>query len=106
VLWIVLSCGQGRFWKHRELVARYSEAQTGCPVTYAYTPGEGRQWLRDHGFEPAEVWVDHVFPYSIPDYKEYRYKKVWYFRCLPAPLFRLLETSFGWHLCMTARPRA
>jgi 2-polyprenyl-3-methyl-5-hydroxy-6-metoxy-1,4-benzoquinol methylase len=103
VLWIVLSYGRGQFWKERELTARYSEAQTGCPVTYAYTPSEGAAWLRAHGFEPYEVFAEHVFPYSIPEYKEYRYKKVWYFRWLPAGLFRALERHFGWHLCLTAR---
>jgi 2-polyprenyl-3-methyl-5-hydroxy-6-metoxy-1,4-benzoquinol methylase len=105
VLWIVLGYGKGQFWRREDLVARYSEAQTGCPVTYTYTPRQGEDWLRQHGFEPTEVWVDHVFPYSIPEYKEYRYKKVWYFRMLPREAFRALERAFGWHLCMTARPR-
>ncbi len=104
VLWIVMSYGKGQFWKERELTARYSEAETGCPVTYAYTPEEGRLWLREHGFEPYEVFADHIFAYSIPEYREYRYKKVCYFRWLPAPLFRALEKRFGWHLCLTARP--
>ena len=104
VLWIVAVYGKGQFWRERELTATYSEAQTGCPVTYAYTPSEGRQWLREHGFTATEVFADHIFPYSIPEYKEYRYKRVWYFRILPHPLFRALERSFGWHLCMTARP--
>jgi 2-polyprenyl-3-methyl-5-hydroxy-6-metoxy-1,4-benzoquinol methylase len=102
VLWIVMSWGKGRFWKERELTARYSEAETGCPVTYAYTPAEGTAWLRAHGFEPTEVFVDHIFPYSIPEYREYRYRKVWYFRWMPTALFRALERRFGWHLCMTA----
>jgi 2-polyprenyl-3-methyl-5-hydroxy-6-metoxy-1,4-benzoquinol methylase len=105
VLWIVLGYGKGQFWRREDLVARYSEAQTGCPVTYTYTPRQGEDWLRQHGFEPTEVWVDHVFPYSIPEYMEYRYKKVWYFRMLPREAFRALERAFGWHLCMTARPR-
>ncbi len=104
VLWIVAVYGKGRFWRERELTATYSEAQTGCPVTYAYTPSEGRQWLHEHGFQATEVLVDHIFPYSIPEYKQYQYKRVWYFRILPHPLFRALERSFGWHLCMTARP--
>jgi len=105
VLWIVMGYGKGQIWRREELVARYSEAQTGCPVTYTYTPQQGQEWLRRHGFEPTDVWVDHVFPYSIPEYKEYRYRKVWYFRMLPSPAFRALERAFGWHLCMTARPR-
>ena len=105
VLWIVLGYGKGQFWRREELIARYSEAQTGCPVTYTYTPRQGEEWLRRHGFEPTDVFVDHVFPYSIPEYKEYRYKKVWHFRMLPPAAFRALERAFGWHLCMTARPR-
>lgn len=104
VLWIVAVYGRGQFWRERELTATYSEAQTGCPVTYAYTPSEGRQWLREHGFQATEVFADHIFPYSIPEYKEYRYERVWYFRILPHPVFRALEKAFGWHLCMTARP--
>ncbi|MGC8960611.1 MAG: hypothetical protein ACP5OO_12685, partial [Chloroflexia bacterium] len=50
----------------------------------------------------TEMWVDHIFPYRIPDYVQYRYVKVWYFRWMPKPLFRWLERYFGWHLCVTA----
>jgi 2-polyprenyl-3-methyl-5-hydroxy-6-metoxy-1,4-benzoquinol methylase len=103
VAWIILTEGKGAFWRERELTARHSEAQTGCPVTYAYSPAEGREWLESHGFAVDEVLVDHVFPYSIPEYKEYRYKKVWYFRVMPSGLFRAFERRLGWHLCMTAR---
>ncbi len=105
VLWIVLAFGKGRFWRQRELTAQYSEAQTGCPVTYSYTPAEGRRWLERNGYESVDVWVDHIFPYRIADYKQYRYRKEWYFRWLPRPLFRGLERMFGWHLCMTAVPK-
>lgn len=37
VFWIVAALGQGRFWKADELIAEHSEAETGCPVTFAYT---------------------------------------------------------------------
>jgi SAM-dependent methyltransferase len=30
--WILLTEGKGQFWKLQELVARNSEAQTGCPI--------------------------------------------------------------------------
>jgi len=105
VLWIVTAYGKGQFWKERELTARYSEAQTGCPVTYAYSPSEGVAWLREHGFEATEVFVDHIFPYSIPEYREYRYRKVWFFRWMPTVIFRALERRLGWHLCITAELR-
>ena len=102
VLWILLTEGRGAFWKLDELVARNSEAQTGCPVTYTYTPRSVRGLLR--GFRVEQLFVDHIFPYRIPDYVKYRYIRKWYFRALPDPFFRALERRFGWHLCVTARP--
>jgi 2-polyprenyl-3-methyl-5-hydroxy-6-metoxy-1,4-benzoquinol methylase len=102
VLWILLTYGKGQFWRLAELVAQYSEAQTGCPVTYTFTKREIRDLLERHGFRVTEIWVDHIFPYRIPDYVQYRYVKVWYFRWMPQPLFRWLERHFGWHICVTA----
>ncbi len=100
VLWILLTYGKGQFWRLAELVAQHSEAQTGCPITYTYSPQEVRRLL--DGFEITEMWVDHIFPYRIPDYMQYRYVWAWYFRWMPRPLFRWLERHFGWHLCVTA----
>ena len=31
----------------------------------------------------TDVSVDHIFPYRIPEYVQYRYKMVWYFRWMP-----------------------
>ncbi|MEN2992618.1 MAG: class I SAM-dependent methyltransferase [Bacteroidia bacterium] len=104
VLWILLKYGRGQFWKAAEWVARYSEAQEGSPVTYTFTRRELKALLERTGFTPVEMWVDHIFPYRIADYKQYRYVKVWYFRWMPSWLFRALERRFGWHLCATAIP--
>lgn len=106
VLWILLTYGKGQFWRLTELVARHSEAQTGCPVTYTFTRREVRELLEAYGFQVVEMWVDHIFPYRIPDYVQYRYIKVWYFRWMPGPLFRWLERHWGWHLCVTASPQS
>jgi 2-polyprenyl-3-methyl-5-hydroxy-6-metoxy-1,4-benzoquinol methylase len=105
VLWVLFVYGKGRFWKLNRLIAEYSEAQTGCPVTYSYSRTSGRKWLAEHGFQVTDVMVDHIFPYSIPEYVQYRYKVVWYFRWMPRFLFRALERAFGWHLCLTAKPK-
>ena len=102
VLWSVLRYGAGRFWDWRRVIARYSEAQTGCPVTYTYTKRELKDMLEAHGFRVVDIFVDHIFPYRISDYIEYRYCKEWYFRWMPPALFRWLERHFGWHLCVTA----
>jgi 2-polyprenyl-3-methyl-5-hydroxy-6-metoxy-1,4-benzoquinol methylase len=102
VFWILLNEGRGQFWKLRELVAKNSEAQTGCPITYTYTRREGRGLLEGHGFRVREVAVDHIFPYRIQDYVQYRYVREPYFRWMPAALFHALEERLGWHLCITA----
>lgn len=104
VLWILFAYGKGRFWKLDRLIADYSEAQTGCPVTYSYSRRGGKEWLQQHGFRVTKAYADHIFPYSIPDYVQYRYRKVWYFRWMPRLLFRGLERLFGWHLCLIAQP--
>lgn len=103
VLWILLNYGKGAFWQLDRLVARHSEAQTGCPITYTYSKQAIRELLMLNGFEITDIWVDHIFPYNIGDYVHYRYNKVWYFRSMPESVFRWLEQHFGWHLCVTAR---
>lgn len=103
VFWILLTYGHGRFWRLDRLVATYSEAQTGCPVTSVYSRGQARQWLRQHGFQVTGVRAEHIFRYKIEDYVRYRYTPVWYFRWVPDRAFRWLERAWGWHLCLTAR---
>ena len=102
VLWMVLKYGKGDFRKTRSLIAEHSEAQFGSPVTYAYTKRELSELLAKYGFRVTDVFVDHIFPWRIKDYVEYRYVKVWYFRWIPQRLFRKLERALGWHLCATA----
>lgn len=96
--------GKGRFWDAPALVARVSEAQTGCPVTYTYSRSEGRALLERHGLRVVDTMVDHIFPYRLKDYVEYRYVRRPWIRLLPAPAFRALERELGWHLCLTAEP--
>jgi ubiquinone/menaquinone biosynthesis C-methylase UbiE len=102
VFWIVAAQGRGRFWKTDEFVATHSEAQTGCPVTFSYTRGEARELVEKSGFRVRELRVDHVFPYRIRDYVQYRYVREPYFRWMPEPLFRAFERRFGWHLLVSA----
>lgn len=106
VFWILLRYGKGAFWKLDRLIAENSEAQTGCPVTYVYSRAQGAELLARGGLRMTEARVDHIFPYRIRDYVQYRYVRVWYFRWMPRAMFRALEQLAGWHLCMTAAPAA
>jgi 2-polyprenyl-3-methyl-5-hydroxy-6-metoxy-1,4-benzoquinol methylase len=102
VLWILMGYGKGQFWRLNDLIAEHSEAQTGCPVTYTYTRRQGRKLLESFGFHVVDVSVEHIFPYRIADYVQYRYVKSWPWSWTPTPLFRWMERHFGWHLCLTA----
>lgn len=101
VLWILLTYGKARCWRLKELVVRYSEKAKGCPCTYTFTRSQLHRLLEKHGFKIKEIWADHIFPYRIADYVQFRYIKAWYFRYIPQRLFRWLEQHFGWHLCVT-----
>jgi hypothetical protein len=101
VLWIILTEGRGAFWRLDELVARSSEAQTGCPVTYTYSEATAAELL--DGLGVVESSVEFIFPYRISDYVEYRYVRNWYLRVLPESWFRWLERRIGWHRCIVAK---
>jgi hypothetical protein len=101
---MLLAAGKGQFWKLDRLIAERSEAQTGCPVTYSYSRTSGCQLLESRGFQVTDTLVDHIFPYSIPEYVRHEYRKVWYFRWMPQGLFRALERALGWHLCSRRSP--
>lgn len=100
--WIVLSKGRGAFWRAEELTRQYAEAQTGCPVAYTYTPRDIANLLE--GFEIQSIQKDHIFPYRVDDYVQYRYRREWYFAVIPAPAFKWLEHRLGWHTLVVARP--
>jgi len=105
VFWILAGAERGRFWRADELVAKHSEAQTGCPVTFTYTRREARELIERNGFAIRGLHVNHVFPYRIRDYVEYRHVREPFFRWMPDPLFRAFERRFGWHLLITAEAR-
>lgn len=104
VLSILITEAHGAYSRLRETVARHSEAQTGCPVTYCYSRSEVRDLLGAHGFAVEDLWVDHIFPYRVADYVKYRYVKAFPFSWLPQGAMNALERQLGWHLCVTARP--
>jgi hypothetical protein len=103
VLALLISEGRGKIWKLDEVVARGSEAQTGCPVTYCYSQRSARDWLAGADFAVTDSRVDHIFPYRVSEYVAYRYVKNWWWRSLPEPVFRGIERAFGWHLLLTAK---
>lgn len=102
VYFVLSTYGRGAFWNLDRMIAEHSEAQQGCPVTYTYSKRQARTMIERTGMRIESLFVDHIFPWRIEDYIQYRYRKVWYFAVLPTALFRRLERQWGWHLCLTA----
>jgi ubiquinone/menaquinone biosynthesis C-methylase UbiE len=101
-LWAWLRHGlAGRGWNSRQAIRYYAEAQTDCPIVHTYTDREVRELLRP--LEVVSITNDHIFPYVISDYVQHLYRKVWYFRLMPAGLFKRLEQAYGWHKLIVAR---
>ena len=103
VLSILLREAHGAWWRLDDSVARHSEAQTGCPVTYIYSRAEARHLMEAAGFRVTDLSLAHIFPYRVRDYVKYRYEKAFPFRWLPPQAMRALERRLGWHLCLTAQ---
>lgn len=101
-LWILLKYGKGKFWKFKELIARHSEAQTGCPITHVYSKSEIKKLVESAGFRVKKIEIDHIFRFDIEHYKKHAYVVDWKFRWMPKWLFRTLERTVGWHLLVEA----
>lgn len=84
------------------LITKYSEAQKNCPVTHTFSKWKIKKMLERNGFRVRRIWIDHIFPYDIPHYQNHEYQKVWYFKYMPVFVFRMLERTIGWHICITA----
>lgn len=84
------------------LIAKHSEAQEGCPVTYSYTPDDLSRILDSLGLEIVEIKIDHIFPYRIEEYRNNIYVRedIWQ---MPAETFDLFQKKYGWHLMVKAK---
>lgn len=100
LFWIMKEEGVWDMSRIDELVARSSEAQTGCPVTYTYTEDSVRELLE--GFTVSDVRKAHIFTWDVDAYRRYEYKKApeWVNVC--DDRLAELEKELGWHLLVTA----
>jgi SAM-dependent methyltransferase len=85
-----------------ELVARNSEAQTGCPVTYTYTDETARTLL--DGFRCLDMHKAHIFTWDVDAYRRYEYQKAPEWANVSDEDLAALERELGWHLLIRAVP--
>lgn len=79
------------------------EAQFGCPIANSYTKQELKELLSNNGFEIVAIEQTHIFPYRIPEYKNYQYVKEKWFELMPENIFQTLQKNFGWHQLVEAK---
>lgn len=84
-----------------EIMAKRSEAQSGCPVTYTYTFDEARQLLA--GFDIVSQEKAHIFTWDVPHYIQYQYVKAEPWKNVSDQELAALEKELGWHMLLKAR---
>lgn len=77
------------------------EAQTGCPIAFTYRANDVCKLL--NGMKVLSIKKDHIFPYVVDAYKQFRY--VWAFPWVlfPRKFFRWCERIMGWHLLVVSK---
>jgi ubiquinone/menaquinone biosynthesis C-methylase UbiE len=83
-----------------EVVARNSEAQTGCPVTYTYTPDSVKDLLK--GYRVLDVSKAHIFTWDVEAYRRHQYKKDAAWAHVSEEELAALEKELGWHTLVRA----
>ncbi len=101
LFWIMREEGIWDLGRLDELIARNSEAQTGCPVTYTYTVEGVRRLLS--GFEILTLRKAHIFTWDIQSYVQYEYRKDPAWASVGDDLLTELEKELGWHTLVQAR---
>jgi len=100
LFWVMHEEGVWDMGRLDELIARNSEAQTGCPVTYTYTPAGIHRLLE--GFVVDDIHKAHIFTWDIDAYKDYRYVRDDAWAGVDDELLAELEEELGWHMLVTA----
>lgn len=85
------------------LIASYSEAQTGCPVTYSYTLEGAKRLFSD--FDILDIKKSHIFSWDIPKYISYVYEKEDCFKNISDEFFHEIEDELGWHILIKAKKK-
>lgn len=85
-------------------IAEYSEAQTGCPVTYTYTFEDLKQLL-EPWFDVTDLEKAHIFRWKIEPYRNNVYVKEDFWSNVSEEEYEKMEKELGWHSLVKAVKR-
>lgn len=101
LMWLMHTEGPWDMSAVDQILARSSEAQTGCPVTYSYTLTSVRELLSD--FEIVDLRKAHIFTWDVEAYKNHTFKKDPAWARVNDDELAELEQELGWHLLVKCR---
>ena len=90
-----------KFSNINELVQRYSEAQSGCPVTYTFTFDEVEKTVGS-SLKIKKIWKDHIFIWDIEKYKGGEYEADAPFKNVGEDYLCEMKKELGWHTLFIA----
>lgn len=85
-----------------QIIQQYSEAQSGCPVTYTYTFDEVETLVGDK-LHVEKIWKDHIFIWDIPKYKENIFEPDEPFQGISDEYLKKMSKELGWHTMFIAK---
>jgi len=90
-------------WSLKNILGDQPEAQAGCPIAKVYSVKEAAHLLEKSGFKVESIEKTHIFPWNVRSYVNHKYEKEWYWKLVPARVFKWLEGKLGWHLLIVGR---
>ncbi len=101
LFWLMNGYDQWTFENVDTLVQQYSEAQSGCPVTYTYTFDEIKELISPY-FNVDKIWKDHIFIWDIENYKKNIFIRDTPFNNVSDDYLQKLCKELGWHTMFIA----
>jgi 2-polyprenyl-3-methyl-5-hydroxy-6-metoxy-1,4-benzoquinol methylase len=101
LFWLMHEEGTWDLSRIDEVIARNSEAQTGCPVTYTYSFEDVARLLA--GFEVVDIRKAHIFTWEVDAYIRHEYVKDPAWARVSDAELAALEKELGWHTLVQAR---
>jgi len=100
LFWIMHREGVWNMGDIDRIIARSSEAASGCPVTYTYTPERVTELLE--GYRVLDISKRHIFTWDVEAYRRHEYKKDAAWANVSDAELAELERELGWHLLIRA----
>jgi SAM-dependent methyltransferase len=104
LFWLMNEYDTWEMSKADSIIQTYSEAQSGCPVTYTYTFDEVRE-LVSPSLKVDSIWKDHIFIWNIEKYKQHIFEPDKPFVNVSPEYLAKMKKELGWHTLFIATKR-